>query len=164
MGIIPGSGITPIAVTAGSLAWGAWTTLFTPAYPISGFMLSVGEGNGSYGVFNIGLGSGTPSVIPINLGVYDGGFTGYTTFPVTVEPGIPIQIQLWSLTSYLLSTNVTLIPVPFGVLDRCAAIQSLGSSTSSNVTTIGTTQTLFGTTLAMPAKKMIFVGGNAGSA
>jgi hypothetical protein len=123
-------------------------------------MLSVGDDNASYGVFNLGLGSGTPSIIPVNIGCYDSNFTGYTTFPIKVAPAIPIQIQLWSLNSSALTSNITLIPIPAGVLDPCSAIQSMGPSTSSNYTTIGTTQTLFGTTLAIPAKRIVFVGGN----
>jgi len=161
-GIIAGSGLAPVSMTAGNAAWGAWTSLFTPSEELSGFLLGLTFGSGSYGLFNVGIGS-APNII-ISMGAYDGGLQAYTPIMLKVPAGQEIQVQLYSLSSANLVVNATLIPIPGGCAESYSTMQTLGTSLTSNFTSFRTAQTLLGTFLNMNVRKLIFVGGNGDTA
>ena len=151
-----------ISVPAGNDVMGAWTALYTPPVELCGFYLQVvtsSVGNG-FGVFNLGFGSGTPSIIPIQYGFFDGGFEGFVYIPLKCPAGVPIQIQLNEFNGTTDGAMVTLIGKQAGAIDSCSIIQTLGSSATSEALSIGSGWTQLGTTLALKAKSITLITGN----
>ena len=152
------------SVTGGDGAFGSWTTVFTAPVALCGFYLSVGAGaTGPYGVFNLFIGDGTPGTPDVEYGVFDGGFAGMVYFPLPVLPNTEIQVQTWNMNSSTDAVTVYVIGVPSGVRESRSSCQVLGTSTSSNFTSLATTPTSLGTSLALPAKEVCIVGGNSSS-
>lgn len=151
-----------ILVPAGNNTMGAWTALYTPPVALCGFYLQVltsSVGNG-FGVFNLGFGSGTPSLIPIQYGIFDGGYQGFIYIPLFCPAGVPIQIQLNEFNGTTDGAYVVLIGKQSGSLETCRVIQTIGTSATSNSTTIGSGWTLLGTTIGAVAKSLSCFFGN----
>lgn len=140
---------------------GAWTPIYTPPVPLTGFYLQTNTssiGNG-YGVYNIGFGSGTPSVIPIQYGCFDGGFQGNIFLPQKVPANTLIQMQANEFNGSTDGIDVVLIGTTLETPNSSGFVQVMGSSSSSNFTTIGSGWTLFGTTLSATVKRITLLTG-----
>ena len=150
------------SVTGGDGAFGSWTTVFTAPVALCGFYLSVGAGaTGPYGVFNLFIGNGTPGTPDVEYGVFDSDFTGMVYFPLPVPANTAIQAQTLNLNSSTDAVTVYVIGVPAGVRESRSSCQVLGTSTSSNFTSLATTPTSLGTSLALPVREICIVGGNS---
>ena len=150
------------SVTGGDGAFGSWTTVFTAPVDLCGFYLSANSAStSSYGIFNLFIGNGTPGTPDVEYGVFDGGFPEMVYFPLPVPANTSIQVQTFNLNSSTDAVTVYVIGVPAGVRESRSSCQVLGTSTSSNFTSLATTPTSLGTSLALPVREICIVGGNS---
>ena len=150
------------SVTGGDGAFGSWTTVFTAPVDLCGFYLSInGAVNSPYGIFNLFIGNGTPGTPNVEYGLFDADFTGMVYFPLRVPANTAIQVQTWNMNSSTDAVTVFVIGVPSGVRESRSSCQVLGTSTSANFTSLATTPTSLGTSLALPTREICIVGGNS---
>lgn len=151
--MIPSLNSGAITVSAGNGVMGAWNSIYTPPVALAGFYLQVltsSMGNG-FGTFNLGFGSGTPSIIPISGGFFDGGFQGFVYIPLFCPAGVEIQMQFNESNGTTDGAIVVLIGKQAGSLASCKIIQTMP------VTSIGTGWTQLGTSLGIPAKSLTVI-------
>ena len=154
-----------ISVPAGNAVFGAWTSIWTPPVSLAGFYLQVvtsSVGNG-FGVFNLGFGSGTPSIIPIQYGAFDGGYQGFIYIPLFCPAGIEIQMQLYEANGTTDGAIVSLIGVQAGSRESSRVIQCVGSTGTGWGVSIGSGWTQIGTSLGSRARHLSLVIGNTTS-
>lgn len=145
------SGVTTLTVPAQN-SWSPWTTIWTPPIPLNGFKLfMVGSGGNIFGVSDIFIGGGTPSSPATISQGFIGNANMANSYPIRlkVPANTPIQLRNYQIGSATGTYTIVCVSLEEGGFSRC---QTMGSSTSSYSKSVGTTWTLFGTTLPLPVK------------